>query len=77
MQKLQVRLLYRELEVQLYFKRVKNGEGDEGCGKICVRTEETHSRVIAMLGLQKVYIIQYDNCIPVFVHLGSHALRQR
>ena len=29
----------------------------------------------AMLELkvkQKVYIIQYDNCIPVFVHVGSH-----
>ena len=33
-----------------------------------------------MLGLkvkQKVYIIQYDNCIPVFVHVGSHLGRDK
>ena len=26
---------------------------------------------------QKVYIIQYDNCIPVFVHVGSHLGRDK
>ena len=33
-----------------------------------------------MLGLkvkQKVYIIQYGNCIPVFVHVGSHLGRDK
>ena len=28
------------LKCMLYFKRVKKGDGDEGCGKICVRTED-------------------------------------
>ena len=26
---------------------------------------------------QKVYIIQYDYCIPVFVHVGSHLGRDK
>ena len=64
----------------LYFRRVKKGEGDEEGWKICVRTEDDAFWSHAMQELkvkQKVYIIQYDNCIPVFVHVGSHLGRDK
>ena len=67
----------------LYFRRVKKGEGEEEGWKICVIGPKTKKDAFwshAMLGLkvkQKVYIIQYGNCIPVFVHVGSHLGRDK
>ena len=66
----------------LYFRRVKKGEGDEEGWKIVLgpKTKEDAFWSHAMLELkikQKVYIIQYDNCIPVFVHVGSHLGRDK
>ena len=61
----------------LYFRRGKKGEGDEEGWKICVRTEDEKRRILESRHAVKVYIIQYDNCIPVLVHVGSHLGRDK
>ena len=55
----------QKLQVRLRSALFQKSEGEEEGWKICVRTED--GKRLGLKVKQKVYIIQYDNCIPVFV----------